>query len=241
MEKIVREKITDNQSKGQHVQAVCDHCQRETSQHVLTSVTRDSEDVYDENCSVSSHDVYQIIQCGGCKAVSFRETTYFSEDDYGDGHDPTKINLYPERTLAKKSFIDTIEFPQNVSWIYNETISSFNNDNLILCAGGLRCIVETTCNDLGVKGFTFFSERKNKEILNDSLEGKIKGLAQAHHLTEATAHILQAFRFMGNDALHEIKIPLQKDLHTAIEIIEHFLQHIYDLPAKAKTLTKKNS
>ncbi len=41
---------------------------------------------------------------------------------------------------------------------------------------------------------------------------------------------------MGNSAVHELSRPAEEDLRLAIEIIEHVLDSLYEIPEKADVL-----
>jgi len=230
-----KESLEEDKSKGTRISADCSICKRASLHSVLKSITQIGEETCSDDFSVDWRNEYQIIQCGGCGAITFRETNYFSEDHLGD-EDPTRIYLYPERNLDDKETIESINIPNSVDYIYSETVKAYNNNSFILCAGGLRAIVEAVCNDLGIKGAHVFNAKKNQNELRTNLEHKIKGLVEQGHLTQNAAEILHAHRFMGNEALHEIKRGKKSDLLIAIQIIEHLLEHIYDLPQKAKSL-----
>ncbi len=53
--------------------------------------------------------------------------------------------------------------------------------------------------------------------------------------------ILHQFRYMGNEALHELATPSQEELKLAIQIVEHILESIFEIPNKALILQKKRS
>jgi hypothetical protein len=55
-------------------------------------------------------------------------------------------------------------------------------------------------------------------------------------LTEANAETLHQLRWLGNDAIHQLARPSVKELKLAIEIIEHTLEQIYEIPEKGKAL-----
>lgn len=44
--------------------------------------------------------------------------------------------------------------------------------------------------------------------------------------------VLNSLRIIGNDAAHDLKSPSQVGLKDAISIIEHTLEHIYELKMK---------
>lgn len=232
------EQIEENKLKGTLLDADCDVCKRENSHKILSCITLTGEEMHNDDFGVSWQNEYQIIRCGGCGLISFRETAYFSEDHFGD-EDPTKVYLYPKRTHDNKQEVEITNFPDTVSQIYSETINAFNGDSFVLCAAGLRTIVEAICNDLGIEGGNVLNSQTNKEKFSKQLDGKINGLVEKQVLTKNAAQILHSHRFMGNKAVHEVKISNKRDLLIAIEIIEHLLQHIYDLPSQAETLSKR--
>ncbi|SEA14245.1 protein of unknown function [Arachidicoccus rhizosphaerae] len=227
-------KIIENKLKGKTTNADCSECRRSTSHVILSSITEKGEDILSDNIGIDWHNEYQIIQCEGCKSITFRETNFFSEDVCGN-EDPTKVFLYPKRTIKEKKEIDTTNFPLEVSNIYIETISTYNDGSLILCAAGLRAIVEATCKVLKING-TNASNKKGGSYFKNNLEGKIDGLVENGYLTQSSAKMLHKHRLLGNEALHEIKHPKKEHLLTAIEIIEHFLSHIFDLPTMAQSM-----
>lgn len=51
------------------------------------------------------------------------------------------------------------------------------------------------------------------------------------------AKILHSLRIMGNQAAHKVKPHSEEDLRTAFDVVEHLLQGVYVLPAKASRLS----
>ena len=51
--------------------------------------------------------------------------------------------------------------------------------------------------------------------------------------------ILHKLRFLGNDAVHELQKPTKKEIVTAIDIIEHIIESLYEILGKAKILERK--
>ena len=49
---------------------------------------------------------------------------------------------------------------------------------------------------------------------------------------------LHSFRFIGNDAIHELTPPKAEALRLAIEIVEDLLNFLYELDYKASRLTR---
>lgn len=230
-----KQEYFEDLSKGKTIQADCEECSGEKEHFIVASYTdKGQQMLMDEGYGVWWENEYQIIQCRGCKSISFRTRTYFSEDDF-DETDPHRIYLYPERKWSDKQTIETIFVPRPVSFIYKEVIKTYNNNCLVLCAIGLRALVEAICNVLKIEG-AYVTNKKGEKILKTDLEGKINGLIEKQYLTPHAGVILHTHRFMGNGAAHEIKNFEKKDLLTAIEIIEHCMQHIFILPHKGRSL-----
>lgn len=106
--------------------------------------------------------------------------------------------------------------------LYKEIVTCFNEDCLLLCTIGLRALVEGICVD---KGLT-------DEITGKNLRAKIDGLIKflpSLNLIEA----LHAFKVSGDDAAHRLQTLTRDDARTAIEVIEHLLNHFYDMDDKA--------
>ena len=100
-----------------------------------------------------------------------------------------------------------------IKTIYDETIESFKADSKILTAGGLRAIIEATCNHLKIK----------KANLADRIDLLYKG----GYLTLNESKRLHSIRFLGNDALHEMEKPKKEQLYILLDIINHLLGNLF--------------
>lgn len=56
--------------------------------------------------------------------------------------------------------------------------------------------------------------------------------------TETSADTLHEHRYLGNDAVHQLARPSADELRLAIEIVEHTLDQLYELPEKAEELKR---
>ena len=126
--------------------------------------------------------------------------------------------------------------------IYSETVDCYNNDNLILCAAGVRALVDGLCMANNVIDGEV--ERKDKSgnsrlKREKNLEGKINGLYEKRILTEINAKTLHELRFLGNTAIHELAVPYKGELALALSIAEHIFESIYEIPRKAEELRDK--
>lgn len=179
---------------------------------------------------------YRLWKCAGCDACtleyySFEELFDFSEEE--DDEDDRRMWLehvasYPETfslyyPKRSKYSINPKPFKQlsdSLSKIYKETVSAYNHEMPMLCATGIRALIEGICSD--------------QEITGGNLEKKIDGLASI--LPKNIVANLHNIRFMGNEAAHELSAPNQEELNLAIEICEDLLNYLYDLDYKANSL-----
>jgi len=242
-------KIAENQSKGEKFKAFCATCKTETNHVVAQSVdTTGCEIIHygpDENDrdSIDWSNRYQIIQCLGCDTFSSRHENWFSEaqEYYGsnDFNDGVTTFLYPQRSKDILNAKDFYNVPKNLRAIYKEVVNCFNGDSPVMCAAGLRATIEGLCavhevtdGPVEVKKNDGTGEVKRK----DNLEGKISGLCEKGILTKKSAGILHEHRYLGNSAVHELSRPAEEDLCLAIEIVEHVLESLYEIPEKADVL-----
>lgn len=217
------------------MKSICDTCHGLRKHNVL----------HEKSINLHYHDdgwwedhIYQIIQCGGCENISFRKLYNDIAREQGVEHgdlEPWEQELYPKRTLQSLAIRKLMNTPQNIKKIYRETIDGFNNDQTILCSGGLRAIIEGICKDRGIQEGTVKTKEGGTKT-SRGLDGKIEGLAANGFLTNGNAEILHELRFLGNKALHELSSPSSEELKMAIEIVEHTLDNIYELQHKAAKL-----
>lgn len=206
------------------VEMACVKCNGKTSHAVTTALNaRGSEGDFDW------HTGHQIVQCMGCKSVSYRVVSSNSEEYFRD-HDGECIyleteKLYPPRLEGIKGLGEDIHFlPQKVRQIYEETHTALSVQAPVLAAIGLRALVETVC--------------KEKEADGGDLFKKLDSLIAKQVLTPASAGILHKIRTLGNAAAHEVKPHTEEQLGLAMDIVEHLLKDVYILPKKVESAFK---
>lgn len=242
-------KLEVNKTKGRRIKVHCSQCMRETNHNVLQSVDTEASETlgfFDGfPMCIDWSDHFQIIQCQGCDAISFRHVHWFSEDRYPIGpdewHDGTTVRLYPRRSESTRPIKAFVGTPGVLRRIYQEMIEYFNNDALTLCAAGLRAIIEGVCADQQIASgpvVVWKDDGTKQTVRKSNLEGKISGLAEKGILTQQHSAILHQHRFLGNDAVHELSRPSPEELALAIEIIEHILDALYEVPSKAGELQR---
>ncbi|WP_242224692.1 DUF4145 domain-containing protein [Bacillus cereus group sp. BfR-BA-01380] len=226
----------------------CSRCKGKTKHLIITSYKEKSggdDDFY-------WYDNYYIVQCAGCDNTSFVR-------QYGDEFKVERINgeiedtftVYPEEPKVEtdeeiwKREFEMLYFmppklfryvPQNLNNLYKQTINVYNSQQNILCAAGLRTIIEGICNELNIKKGHIYDKdgskklnEKNKEIYTDNLAGRIFGLYEEGHIIFTQALLLQKIKNIGNSAVHDIVEPSIEILQQTIEIIDTILYNIYEL------------
>lgn len=241
------EKVSTNKTQGKKIKVYCEECKTTTNQEVIQSVDVDgcliSYD-YDENerGSIEWVDNYQIIKCQGCDLITFRHENWFSESYFPEvGEDGTTVHLYPERSSDTRIEKEFNNLPSLLRTIYSETVDCYNNDSQILCAAGMRAIIEGICAEQKIDDGPVFKEDGITPVRSNSLGGKIAGLHEKGMLTKACTDILHEHRFLGNDAIHELQVPTKEVLGLAMDIIEHMFDDLYEIPDKAEDLRQKRA
>lgn len=208
----------------------CNKCLNETRHGVLRTYEEISTDEVAE---------WQIVQCAGCESISFYKERKIESEL---GWEIIEVSIYPQRLYRKpKHFVDA---PANLDQVYRETINAFNDTSLVFCAGGLRALVEGICAQQGVtdgpsRDWSTGEFRRNgsgQVIRGDSLGCLIEGLAERRILTDRQATALHQHRYLGNEALHELKAPEKPTLEKAINIIETIMETLYNIQAQADEL-----
>ena len=65
-----------------------------------------------------------------------------------------------------------------------------------------------------------------------NLKEKIDDLVTKRVLAQSGATILHKLRFLGNEAVHEVRRHDIRTLGTAFDVVEHLLQGVYIFPAE---------
>lgn len=206
------------------VEIACVKCTGKTAHAIMTAVdAKGSDDDFDW------HTGHQLVQCLGCKSVSYRIVSSNSEDCYydrtGSCHYIETEKLYPPRLEGLKGLGDDIHYlPQKVRQIYEETHTALSVQAPVLAAIGLRALVETVC--------------KEKQADGSDLLKRLDSLVAKQVLTPVSAGILHKIRTLGNAAAHEVKPHTEGQLGLAMDIVEHLLKDVFILPKKADSAFK---
>lgn len=180
---------------------------------------------------------YDFLKCNGCETATYRRTSWFSEEP-GE----STVTFYPPRgseaPIRPPKQFDQFPCSDPVGSVYRQTLGALNQELLTLAGAGLRLIIEGVCNQKGIKDGPV-PDKTGTINRKDNLQGRIHGLAEKHFITDPQAEILHEIRFLGNDAAHELDQPSAKAVNTALDIVEHLLEQVYEQPEKAKALAAR--
>ena len=218
------------------MRAYCLRCKLDTNHQILKEEKREDSD---EEAGLWYEHHWQIIQCHGCENISFQEIFLNSED-----RDPEDGSFYEDKKnypLPNKGHHpDKLYFnvPTKVRNLYGEVVSAYNTNMPVLCAAGLRAIIEGICNEEEIDSGPVEKIKDGKSVFErrKDLQGKISGLFEKGFLTSKHCDLLHELRFLGNNAIHTLAPPSKEELGLALEIVEHTLDNIYELGVRVEFL-----
>ena len=183
-----------------------------------------------EDVGIWGNTIYQAFSCLGCEEITFRTVSTNSEDMVQVGEDQYElqedINYYTKRNIRMiKEKIDVYNAPPKVRRIYRETIEAFNNEQLILCAIGIRAIIEAIC--------------LAENITVEGLGNKINALIKNGVITPKLGEGLQENRLLGNQSAHELETFGDMELLAAIQLIENVIDAHYSVIEKINLLKSR--
>ncbi len=186
---------------------------------------------------IRGKNTFSVLSCLGCNEITFKTTSENSEDLItfidNDGKPcyeyDQKIKFFPDRgrhLIQPKN--DNFHFPSKVRAIYLETIEAFNQKNRILCAMGVRAVIEAICQE--------------EKIIGSNLQDKInqlksEGVISSNYLSDG----LHQARLLGNDSAHDLTTFSDYELKAAIGLVESLLENHYLLTEKIDILKKRRT
>lgn len=201
------------------VDTYCHSCKQKTHHQILFSkevTTGNDEEVYGST-------EYCVVQCRGCDTISFLRMDY--DESWVDEDD----NLIPSCTSYpfREGQVEPISswmMPRKICDVYCEAVTAYNNNCSILAAAGFRAAIEAIC--------------KNKQITGSDLRVRINNLQKKGYITLQDRDRLHSIRFLGNDSIHEMRAPEEKDLALVLEIVNNTLNNLYVLDEKTRGMEK---
>lgn len=192
----------------------CNACKRFTKHSLLFHYTFENP-ILD---TIYFKDV-NVWYCRGCEDVLYQTIISNSKDVDENGNKKNISFVYPIRaflTITQKRFL---KLPHHLNLLYFEVVSAINQNILILAAIGLRTLLEGICKDKGIQG-------KNLKELIDNI----------NFVTDNIKRNLHGFRFMGNDAAHELDPPSREDIILALDVMEDLMNYTYELDYKSSRI-----
>jgi hypothetical protein len=201
-------------NKGDKIKCYCEWCHIKTNHEILavelTQGEPDGYHFYNYDC---------IIKCCGCDFVSFYNKYIDIEagtyDANGEWQSVEIEKQYPEINENVAEIKDFHLVPSIVSQIYKETIASIKSKSYIIAGAGMRAIIEAVCNDKNING--------------RDLKTRIGKMVFMGIISKDDGKKLHGIRFLGNDAVHDIKPATPDELHMALRIVTHLLETVYTL------------
>jgi hypothetical protein len=213
---------------GSVSQVYCNTCKGDTNHELTFLHERSNElvrsgDERDEPTGFEEAWEYRLWVCRGCDAATLEEAyTNTGLLDAKARHQVWQSTYHPTRKRRSRPLKRFHQLDAKLESIYREVIESFNAELRTLCAVGLRALLEGICAE--------------KEVRGPNLYKLIEGMKE--HLPSNIVQSLHSFRFMGNEAAHELQAPTRRDLELAIEVMEDLMNFLYELDYKAQKLPK---
>ncbi len=197
----------------------CSVCKQETKHSLLFEKLVD--DSIEGFISITK---FQTIECMGCENVSFRmqvhDDTMVGSDETGQFFEYHENHIYPLSIKKHNALQNRYVLPMTIRTVYEESIDTFKNNCFLLAGVGFRAVIEAICIDQDISGH--------------DLEKKIKGLLKKNLITSKEEKRLHSIRFLGNDSVHEMKVPTESQLLIVLEIVDHLLKNLYLIDANIK-------
>jgi hypothetical protein len=207
------------------VWASCPVCSQDTRHTVRSQfITTISPEVYSPGATSSEQLLFnwtalQILECRGCGQPSFRQG-WSATPQLSESWGWRIVHAGTARIREPSGAGNCL--PINVAKLQRETRLAFECGAHTLAAVGLRAAVEAVVSDRHCKG-----ENLRKKI------SKLGGVLSAGDI-----HLLQTHRSLGNAAAHAMQTPSEDELAAALDVLDHLLKTLYELPRRAEDLKR---
>lgn len=200
----------------------CNSCNRQTNHELKYEHHHVDDEEIEPRCIIWWNDSWYVWQCRGCNELIFEKTHEFSENVDFQGRPFIDSTFYPEPNHELMTLKKYKNIPPKLKSLYEELVQSFNSSCYLVCSIGTRALLE------GIM--------VNKEVNGSNLKTKIDS---AEFIPKSIRENLHGFRFLGNDAAHQLVVPKKEDLQTAIYVIEDILNVSYELDYNSKIIFDK--
>jgi len=172
-----------------------------------------------EDAAINGHDWWEILECMGCRNVTFVHTHWFSEDTDKTGRPVVHRDLYPPSPQrAKPEWVGDlwVALPDGQHWLaklYEDIYSALGMKAFGLATMGMRTIVD----------FVVTSQVGDIGRLDQKLDAmQDKGL-----ISKLQVGILRAAFDAGSAAAHRGYTPSRTDADSLLNITESLLRRVY--------------
>jgi hypothetical protein len=196
----------------------CNYCKQDTNHDLKGEHT---VEFYDDESGYGERLTDRLWICMGCEHGVLQQEYSNSEMMDNEGDEYSTFHYFPERSQHDLTSKQYTKLKPKLADLYTEAIICYNRKAPILCAAGLRALLEGICQDKRIKGRNLKTKIDGLKVLLPN-KNIIRNL---HH-----------FRFMGNKAVHELAAPKPAELALAISVIEDLLNFLYELDYKASRL-----
>lgn len=233
-------------SESQILKSFCNWCSTETNHSIKAEYNHSDIVDYEVDGRVIKDELgittFQVVQCAGCESTSFRkeqisfrptwDAIMLTGDSFSAPLPPPVVNFYPERLQGWLIEKPTAGFPTNMRSAYREVLDCYNYNLLLMCASGLRSLVEGLC----VHFNTASQDSSGRSI---SLGSRVRELATKRLIPNSLADALRAHKELGNDALHNLIAPDKEEFQLAIELIETAFENLFTIAKRHSDLGGK--
>jgi hypothetical protein len=195
--------------------------------------------VYWSDGPVDSWETYQIVECFGCNSVSFRHSSWCSEEEQQSYNDETGEieRSYPENILywppqpdpsarQKPRYLEAHQgvLDENLRQLMVDLYTALDQKLNVLAAIGARAVFECSAASLGIG--------PNSRTFDDKLEA----LLINGQISSEDRKILATLTDCGNAAAHRGWRPTTNQVNTILDITENFVHRSFILGKEARQL-----
>lgn len=202
----------------------CRQCGGDREHHVFAEKSR-----YwgDEDSPVDGGDIWAILECAGCHAVTFVHSHWFSGEDEMTENGPETVvhrDLYPPtppRQMPEWGIDSYLWFDVDDQWIaklHKDIYAALGLKAYALAAMGVRAIVDfVVTSKVGDSG---------------GFRAKLERMQQFGLITETQVDEIYAAFDAGSAAAHRGYNPSEDDVYTLLNITEVLLHQVYIAPVQ---------
>lgn len=171
---------------------------------------------------IGGGNIYQMLKCGGCGGISFRDMEWCSEWD----PDLSVVHYYPPQISRKKpDWIDDRSIPKSQLELLSEIYEALHNNSPRLAAMGVRSLIECVMID--------------KVGDNGTFPNNVSAFSQRGWISEKQRETMEKIIDAGHAVTHRDFKPSTSDLAVLMDIVEATLASVYVHPQSGATLGGK--